>query len=113
LTFKFANLNFASGSGDIAGETGIEVDNLAAVLKAYPNVAIEINGYTDSQGNDDNNQALSELRANTVMQKLIANGVDASRLAAVGHGEADPVGDNNTAEGRAMNRRIEVKVTAK
>lgn len=112
-TFKFANLTFASGSGNIEGETGIEVDNLAAVLKAYPSVAIQINGYTDSQGNDDSNQGLSELRANTVMQKLITNGIDASRLSAVGHGEANPVGDNNTAEGRAMNRRIEVKITAK
>lgn len=112
-TFKFSNLTFASGSGNIEGETGVEVDNLAAVLNAYPSVAIEINGYTDSQGNDDNNQALSELRANTVMQKLIANGVDATRLTAVGHGEANPVGDNATAEGRAMNRRIEVKITSK
>jgi len=111
-SFKFNNLNFASGSGTIEGAT-TEIDNLAAVLKAYPDVSIEINGYTDSQGNDDNNQALSELRANTVLQKLVANGIDVSRLSAVGHGEANPIGDNNTAEGRAMNRRIEIKVTSK
>lgn len=111
-SFNFNNLNFASDSGDIDGAT-TEIDNLGAVLKAYPAVSIEVNGYTDNQGNTDNNLALSELRANTVLQRLVAIGIDVSRLSAVGHGEANPIGDNNTAEGRSMNRRIEVKVTSK
>lgn len=112
-TFKFANLQFESGSAIIAGETGVEVDNLAAVLKAYPNVNIQINGYTDSQGDDNMNQGLSEQRANAVMTRLVAESIASDRLSAVGHGEADPVGDNSTAEGRAMNRRIEIEIISK
>lgn len=112
-SFKFANLQFDSGSANIAGETGVEVDNLAAVLNAYPAVKIQVNGYTDSQGDDNMNQALSEQRANAVLSRLVAQGVAADRLSAVGHGEADPVGDNATAEGRAMNRRIEVTIVSK
>jgi outer membrane protein OmpA-like peptidoglycan-associated protein len=112
-TFRFINLNFASGSAEITDANAGEVDNLASVMAAYPNVNVEIQGYTDSQGNDDNNKALSQRRADAVKARLLVKGIGASRVNAVGYGEASPVATNDTAEGRAQNRRIEVKITGK
>ncbi len=112
-TFRFINLNFASGSAAITDANAGEVDNLAAVMAAYPNVKVEVQGYTDSQGNDDNNKALSQRRADAVKARLLVKGIGAGRVNAVGYGEASPVATNDTAEGRAQNRRIEVKITAK
>ena len=67
----------------------------------------EIAGYTDSIGSDEDNLKLSKARAESVRAYMILQGVDAERLAAVGHGALHPIGDNATREGRAANRRIE------
>lgn len=112
-TFRFINLNFASGSAAITDANGGEVDNLASVMAAYPNVKVEVQGYTDSQGKDENNKALSQRRADAVKARLLVKGIGAGRVNAVGYGEVSPVATNDTAEGRAQNRRIEVKITAK
>lgn len=106
--FTFQNLNFASGSAELGSAT--EVDNLAAILKAYPEVNVTINGYTDNTGDAAKNRALSEARAASVMGRLVAQGVDISRIKAMGHGDANPVASNDTAEGRAQNRRIEISI---
>lgn len=106
--FTFRNLNFATGSAELGN--GTEVDNLASILKAYPEVDVTINGYTDNTGDATKNQALSEARAASVMGRLVAQGIDISRIKAVGHGDANPVADNSTAEGRAANRRIEISI---
>ncbi len=108
--FRFTNLNFASGSATITGTSGVEVDNLAAILKAYPDVKVSIEGYTDSKGNPDSNQRLSQQRAEAVSTKLVAQGIDVSRIKTQGFGAANPVATNDTAEGRAQNRRIEVVI---
>jgi iron complex outermembrane receptor protein len=80
-------------------------------LNRYPQVQVEIDGYTDSKGSEPYNQALSERRANIVDAYLTSHGVDASRITAVkGFGEADPVDSNDTAAGRQRNRRVEFKV---
>ena len=73
-------------------------------------IMIEVAGHTDSVGNDAYNQALSERRANTVRDFLISRGVAADRLTARGYGEAEPVGDNSTEEGRALNRRVGLRI---
>lgn len=109
--FRFNNLNFATGSAQITGESGVEVDNVAAILAAYPDVTIKVEGYTDNTGNAANNKTLSQARAESVKAKLIGAGIDASRIEAEGFGDANPVGDNSTEEGRASNRRIEIVVT--
>lgn len=109
-TFRFKNLNFATGSAKIDGKSGVEVDNLAAILKAYPGVNVEINGYTDNTGNAAANVELSKARAQAVVARLLAQGIPASRMSANGYGSANPVGDNGTDAGRAMNRRIEVQL---
>ncbi len=106
--FTFKNLNFATGSAELGN--GSEVDNLASILKAYPGVNVTINGYTDNTGDATKNQALSEARAASVMGRLVAQGIDISRIKAVGNGDANPVADNATAEGRAANRRIEISI---
>ncbi len=108
-SFRFKNLNFAVGSADISGET-TEVDNLAAVLKAYPDVKVQVAGYTDNTGNADKNVTLSEARAASVMKRLVAQGIDAGRISAKGFGAANPAASNDTKEGRAENRRIEISV---
>ena len=77
-------------------------------LHAWPEATIEIQGHTDSSGSADLNRALSMLRAEAVREYLIGKGIDPARMTAVGYGEDLPIGDNATAEGRAMNRRVEL-----
>jgi len=109
-TFQFNNLTFATGSAGITPETFGEVQNLAAVLSAYPNVKVKIIGHTDNTGNADANLALSAKRAEMVMSKLTNLGIDASRMTAEGVGQTMPVASNDTEEGRLQNRRIEVVI---
>lgn len=108
--FRFNNLNFASGSAVIDGESGVEVDNLSSILQAYPDIKVIIEGYTDSTGNADANTTLSQNRADAVMNRLLGSGIGADRMSTKGFGAANPIGDNETAEGRAENRRIEVLI---
>lgn len=103
----FNNLTFDSGSAKIAGDSAVEVDNMAAILKAYPNVKLNIAGYTDSQGDAAKNKTLSEARAMAVKARLMGQGIDGSRVATQGFGAESPVATNDTPEGRAQNRRIE------
>ncbi len=109
--FTFKNLTFASGSANIDGATAVEVDNMAAILKAYPGVNVSIEGYTDSTGDAAKNVTLSQNRANAVMTRLSSKGIAANRITAKGFGSANPVGDNATKEGQAQNRRIEMVIT--
>jgi outer membrane protein OmpA-like peptidoglycan-associated protein len=88
-----------------------ELQKAVAFVKKYPGAKIRLDGYTDSIGTDAYNIKLSERRATAVMNYLIKEaGVDSSKITAVGHGKADPVADNKTAEGRAKNRRVEVSI---
>jgi OOP family OmpA-OmpF porin len=82
----------------------------AVRLLQNPGVRIEVAGHTDSVGNDAYNQALSERRANTVRDFLISRGVAADRLTAKGYGETEPMADNGTEEGRALNRRVGLRI---
>lgn len=111
--FDFDRLNFASGSATVLPESREQLDNIVAVLKAYPNVHGKIGGYTDNVGNAAANLRLSQRRADAVMQALVQSGVPASRLQAEGYGDKHPVADNSTEDGRARNRRIALKVTRK
>ncbi len=108
--FTFKNLTFATGSANIDGATAVEVDNMAAILKAYPGVKVNVEGYTDNTGNADANVQLSQARANAVKARLMAKGINAARVNTKGFGAANPVADNGTAEGRAQNRRIEMVI---
>jgi len=111
--FNFDRLNFATGSASILPESEVQLNNIAAVLKAYPDVNVKVGGYTDNTGNAAANRTLSQQRASAVRQALIGKGIAANRLVAEGYGSDHAVGDNATEEGRAQNRRIALRVTKK
>jgi outer membrane protein OmpA-like peptidoglycan-associated protein len=86
------------------------LDAAVATLKEEPAIAVSVEGHTDAVGTDAYNQRLSERRAKAVSDYLSAHGIDASRLSVNGFGESKPVADNDTAAGRAQNRRVELQV---
>ncbi len=89
-------------------------DHLIAVsqnLQAYPNSIVQVVGYTDNTGGAAYNQGLSERRAQAVSNILVASGTPASRIQTYGRGAANPVASNDTAAGRAQNRRVEIVIT--
>jgi len=98
-------LQYELDSAKLTADDKARLDITVARLKELQFVEGEIGGYADSTGEDDHNLKLSQERAQSVLDYLVANGIDGSRLTAVGHGEANPIADNATAEGRAMNRR--------
>ena len=83
------------------------INEVFELMEKYPNISFCIEGHTDSDGDNDFNQTLSEERAATVMATLIDLGISADRLSSNGWGETKPIGPNNTAEGKANNRRVE------
>lgn len=105
------DIRFASGSARLDLEAQESTDTLARVMRAQPALVIEIQGHTDAQGDEDANQRLSELRARSVMNAIIRQGISPGRLIANGYGELRPVASNDTAEGRAKNRRVVIRVT--
>lgn len=103
------SLLFPSGQSELTPIARQNLDRVADAIAQQPNnPSIAIDGYTDAQGATDANKRLSQKRAQAVADHLIARGVDKSRVSVSGRGEADPVADNGTAEGRANNRRVEI-----
>lgn len=102
------NIDYPPGSFEIDPNNKKRVEKLANLLNFVTDIKLEINGYTDNIGTDQANQALSEKRARRVMEFLITQGIAADRIKAYGRGETNFVADNQTAEGRAKNRRIEI-----
>ena len=84
---------------------------ISGIVLAYPDLKLQIEGHTDSIGSDEYNQTLSEKRADTVRAYLVSSGVSPDNVAARGMGKADPIGDNSTAAGRKLNRRVEMIVS--
>jgi OmpA-OmpF porin, OOP family len=111
--FDFDRLVFNTDSATLRPESQEQLRNIAAILKAYPNVHIKIGGYTDNSGDAQHNMTLSQERANGVKDQLVALGISADRMEAQGYGEQFPVADNSTARGRAANRRVSMRVTQK
>jgi OOP family OmpA-OmpF porin len=110
------NIEFESGKTVLAPGGKQKLEAVVEFLNSQPEVEIDVFGHTDAQGKDSYNQALSEGRARSVMEYLVSRGVAASRLTSKGFGETQPITTNDTAEGRAQNRRVELllrmKVTA-
>lgn len=112
--YNFDRLNFATGSANIdMAKSSEQLENIAQIMKAYPNVKIKLGGYTDNTGSAEGNMKLSAARANAVKAALVAKVIDATRISTEGYGAAHPVATNDTAEGRAQNRRIAINITAK
>lgn len=110
---KTVNLHiiFENGSSAVNAQSKENISKFAAFLNARENFKAEIVGYTDSRGSAKFNQKLSEKRANTVKNLIVDEGVAANRVTSKGMGEATPVADNMTKEGRAQNRRIEANLS--
>ncbi|MCB0771760.1 MAG: sodium-translocating pyrophosphatase, partial [Flavobacteriales bacterium] len=112
--FNFDRVTFKSGSAAIdMAKSNEQLVNLSEILAAFPNAKLKIGGYTDNTGDEAANMKLSADRANAVRNALMLMGMDGARLEAEGYGSQHPVADNATDEGRAKNRRIAVRVTAK
>lgn len=102
---------FASGKYTLLALAQSKLDEVAKALKDQGYQRIVVEGHTDSRGSDDANLSLSQKRAEAVRTYLVSQGIDSNKISAAGIGEARPVADNNTAEGRANNRRVELVVT--
>jgi len=101
---------FSSGQHRLLPEARDNLDRVVEFVQRYPGQRIRIEGHTDSRGSANLNQDLSQRRADSVRQALIEEGVDASRIEAVGLGQDRPVADNGSEQGRAQNRRVEIVV---
>jgi OmpA-OmpF porin, OOP family len=112
--FEFTNVKFKTGGSEITEESMAQLKNMVEIAKAYPNAVFKFGGYTDNTGNAASNVALSQKRADAVAAMVTKLGAAANSIAgAKGYGQEFPIGDNATAEGRAMNRRVAVNVKAK
>jgi outer membrane protein OmpA-like peptidoglycan-associated protein len=105
------NVFYEVDSWQLKLESMAELNKLSTLLKDNGEIKVEIGGYTDSTGSDEHNLLLSEKRALSVVNFLVSSGVAANRLQYKGYGNTSPVADNITNEGRALNRRTEVKIT--
>lgn len=111
--FTMDRMEFETGSATLRPGSAAQLDNIAAILKAWPDVKLKFGGYTDNTGDPVVNLKLSSDRANSAMTEVVNRGIAADRVAAEGYGDQFPVGDNATDEGRQRNRRIDIRVTAK
>ena len=108
--FTLDDVLFQTGSAALRPGAEARLEPLADYLDAHPAVRVRIDGFTDSVGTDASNLTLSRNRARTVASALVAMGVSRARLQMFGHGEATPVASNGSAEGRRLNRRVEVSL---
>jgi outer membrane protein OmpA-like peptidoglycan-associated protein len=105
-----SGITFAFDRYDIQPQFRPTLDQIAQTLSAYPQTMIDIYGHTDSVGTDAYNQTLSENRARSVASYLQTRGVQPVRIATQGFGESQPIADNATEQGRAENRRVEIRI---
>lgn len=111
--YNFDRVFFTPGKATLAGESMKQLRNIAAILHAYPNTRIKLGGYTDSTGTYQVNRQLSEARARTAWASLVEMGISPSRIDARGYGPRYAIAANDTEIGRAMNRRLSVRVLQK
>lgn len=108
--FKLNNLFFEQSEATVLPESFDELDKLYDLLTRYPDMVIELGGYTDRQGYRSANKRLSRTRADAVRNYLINRGIHKKRIKAVGYGSENPIAPNDTEENRAKNRRVEVTI---
>ncbi|EGF92289.1 inner membrane lipoprotein yiaD [Asticcacaulis biprosthecium C19] len=102
------DVTFSSGSADLNGGFMPVLNDVATILNQYPSTYIDVVGHADSQGTDAFNMDLSERRANAVAGYLVGQKVKSERIYVAGAGESSPIASNDTADGRARNRRVEI-----
>ena len=106
------NIFFDVNKFDLKPESQAELDEVVKLLNENPTIKIEISGHTDDVGKPSDNLTLSDYRSMAVVNYLISKGIAAQRLTYKGYGETQPISNNKTEEGRAMNRRTEMKVVS-
>jgi len=111
LIVNMADVLFDSGKYTLKPGAREKLSKVAGILLAYPGLNIEVDGHTDNIGSDEFNQNLSDQRAESVRAYLVAQGVTTGSVTAKGFGKTQPVGTNDTAEGRQINRRVELVVS--
>ncbi len=99
---------FVTGSANFTNETSIRMDQISAIVNQYNTMKFDVEGHTDSTGNDKINSKLSQKRADAVRDYLVEKGFPADMMVAKGYGSAKPIGDNKTSKGRQQNRRVEI-----
>jgi outer membrane protein OmpA-like peptidoglycan-associated protein len=113
LVVNMADVLFQTGRYELSTDAQLKLAKLSGIIQAHPGLNLAIEGYTDTTGSADFNMKLSQERADTVRQFLIAQGLSADSITSKGLGEADPIADNSTAAGRKLNRRVEIIVGGK
>lgn len=113
LTVRMKNIYFDFNKTTLKPESFVELNKVVDFLQGNPTVEIEIAGHTDSKGTDEYNANLSQGRSQSVVDYLVQQGIDVSRLTAKGYGESKPIDTNDTPEGQANNRRVEFTVLKK
>lgn len=108
---RLNNVFFDFDKFDLRPESFVELDRVVKLLKENPAITIEMSAHTDSHGTDEYNFKLSDNRARSCMEYIISKGISTNRITSQGYGESKPVTENETDEGRQMNRRVEFKIT--
>lgn len=103
-------INFEFDKADLLETSLPELKNLINFLNKSPTIKIQIRGHTDALGEEEYNQKLSKMRADSVKRYLVINGISKDRLKCIGYGAIYPIADNNTDEGQDLNRRVEIKI---
>jgi len=111
ILVNLPDVTFAVDSTTISPSFRAALDEVAGSLQRYPNSLVDVMGHTDSTGSDSYNLDLSRRRAEAVANHLVSRNVSRARIATIGYGEQYPRADNTTAEGRALNRRVEIRIT--
>ena len=110
IVIELPNVNFEFDRSNLLPESTAILDRAVGLLSEHSGLKVEVAGHTDSRGAEDYNERLSDARAKVVYEYLIANGIDAERLTWRGYGESMPIDSNETDEGRAENRRTELRI---
>jgi outer membrane protein OmpA-like peptidoglycan-associated protein len=111
LIVNMSDVLFATNKYTLTPDAEIKLAKVSGILATYPNINVQIEGYTDNTGSDSYNLTLSQHRATSVQAFLIAQGVAPDKVTAQGYGPADPVADNSTSQGRAQNRRVSLVIS--
>jgi outer membrane protein OmpA-like peptidoglycan-associated protein len=111
LVVNMADVLFQTGKYELNSDAQLKLAKLSGIIQAHPGLNLNIEGYTDTTGTADFNMTLSQQRADTVRQFLIAQGLSPDSITSKGLGEADPIADNSSPAGRKLNRRVEIIVS--
>ncbi len=110
LNFIARSIFFKFNSHELAYESKAKLDEIADIMKRFPNAKFLIAGHTDSKGSAEYNKKLSQERADSVVKYLVSKGIPASNLSSIGYGEEQPIATNDTEEGRQQNRRVVISL---